>query len=214
MPRANTSEERRVIRERLIQTGRDRFTVAGLTKTSLSELTKGAGIGKGSFYSFFDCKEALFLAIVESEETEFRRRLLADIEDANDGRRAVVILLMAAVQRLDRHPFMRLLLDVDTLRGLTLRIDPARIRDHRSEDAEFFIGVLRSWQARGWLRPEIDSTLAFEVLTAMFSMSIQMDLVGRDIVMRAAKEVAEAMAERWCPDEPHRENPAYPEPDS
>ena len=214
MPRANTNEERRVIRERLMQTGRERFTIAGLTKTSLSELTKGAGIGKGSFYSFFDCKEALFLAIIESEETEFRRRLLADIEDANDGRRAVVILMMSAVHRLDRHPFMRLLLDVDTLRALTLRIDPGHMRDHRSEDAEFFIGVFRSWQARGWLRPEIDCTRAFEVLTAMFSMSIQTELIGRDIIMRAATEMAEALAERWCPDESHGEGPTCPETDT
>jgi NADH:ubiquinone oxidoreductase subunit E len=48
-----TEKERNRIRNQLIERGRECFSKFGIKKTSIEELTKAAGIAKGSFYSFF-----------------------------------------------------------------------------------------------------------------------------------------------------------------
>ena len=69
MPRAYTEAEQAAIRARLLAEGERRFAEHGLHAVTIRALTQAAGIGKGSFYLFFDSKEALFFAIQEHLET-------------------------------------------------------------------------------------------------------------------------------------------------
>lgn len=202
MPRAYTPAERERIRERLLQVGREGFTAVGLAKITIAELAREAGIGKGSFYQFFESKEELFLAVQEQEEASFKAALVCELDQAASGRDAVRTLLLAAATRLDEHPFLRLLLDPQTLAALTLRVPPERLAAHREDDRAYFITLLRGWKRRGWLRPQVEPRTAFEVLTAMFLLSTQRELLGPAAARRATAELAEALAERWCPHEP------------
>jgi AcrR family transcriptional regulator len=198
MPRAHTPDEKRAIRDRLLASGRDRFARFGLHKTTIAELARGAGIGKGSFYQFYDSKEELFMAVQEDEESRFKSELVAEIEAAGDGRAAVVALLECVATRLDRHPFLRTLLDPQTLQVLTLRLSAERLAEHRERDRSFFLELARSWQQRGWLRDDVDPDGFFAVLAAMFAISLQREMIGEGIVEVATREIAEAVADRWC----------------
>lgn len=199
MPRAHTEAEREVIRARLLSSGRERFQRQGLAKVSVAELARDAGIGKGSFYAFFESKEALFLAIQEADEAALRGGLEAELEAASSGREAVRALLLYAATRLAEQPFLRLLLDPETVAMLSLRAPPERLAAHREGDAAFFVTLVGCWRERGWIREETDPSLVFEVLTAMFLLSTRGDLMEPGALRRAAAELAEAAAERWCP---------------
>ena len=51
----NFSErEKEIIRNKLLEKGREFFSTYGLKKTSVEELTQAAGIAKGSFYTFYN----------------------------------------------------------------------------------------------------------------------------------------------------------------
>jgi AcrR family transcriptional regulator len=199
MPRAHTEAEREVIRERLLGSGRERFQRQGLAKVSVAELARDAGIGKGSFYAFFESKEALFLAIQEADEAALREGLRRELESAGSGREAVRALLLFTATRLAEQPFLRLLLDPETVAVLSLRLPAERLAAHREGDAAFFVALIEGWRERGWIREEVDSTLVFEVLTAMFLLSTRGDLMQPAALRRAAAELAEAAAARWCP---------------
>lgn len=199
MPRAHTPAERERIRERLLQVGRDGFTRVGLAKITIADLARDAGIGKGSFYQFFASKEELFLAVQEQEEAAFKATLVRELERAGSGRAAVRTLLMTTATRLDEHPFLHRLLDPETLSELTLRVAPERLAAHQEADRCHFVALLEGWKRRGWLRPEVDTGVAFDVLTAVFSITLQRELLGREAVRQAVTEIAEAMAARWCP---------------
>jgi len=198
MPRAHTDQERQEIRKRLLTGGRDRFIQVGLQKTTLSDLAADAGIGKGSFYQFFASKEELFMAIQEDEETHFKRALVQDLDQAANGREAVVTLLRCVATRLERHPFLQALLDPQVLGALTLRISPARLQEHQADDRAFFLDLAGDWKQRGWLRDHVEPQTVFDVLVAMFGISVQRGLLGSDVVQRATAELAEAVADRWC----------------
>lgn len=199
MPRAHTPAERERIRERLLQAGCDGFTRVGLAKITIADLAREAGIGKGSFYQYFATKEELFLAVQEQQEAAFKAALVRELERAGSGRAAVRTLLLATATRLDAHPFLRRLLDPETLSELALRVPAERLAAHRDADQAYFEGLLRGWVERGWLRPDVDLGVAFAVLTAVFAISLQRDLLGPEVVRCAVTELAEAVAARWCP---------------
>lgn len=199
MPRAHTPQERARIRERLLQAGRDGFTRVGLAKATIAELARDAGIGKGGFYQFFESKEELFLAVQEQEELAFKATLQRELDRAGSGRAAVRTLLLVTATRLDDHPFLRRLLDPETLSALTLRVPPERLAAHRQADRAYFMELLREWKRRGWLRPQVDLGVAFDVLTAIFVITLQRELMGADAARHAVTELAEATARHWCP---------------
>ncbi|MCA9717766.1 MAG: TetR/AcrR family transcriptional regulator [Myxococcales bacterium] len=198
MPRPHTPAERERIRARLLEVGRDSFARAGLAKVSIAELARSAGIGKGSFYQFFESKEELFFAVHEHEEETFKAALARELEQAPSKRDAVRSLLLASATRLDEHPFLRQLLDPVTIRALTLRVAPERVAAPSLGSALIAQPRLRQWQRRGWLRPELDVETAVDVLTAMFVITLQRELVGAEATLRALDELAESVAARWC----------------
>ncbi len=198
MPRAHTPEERQRIRERLLAAGLECFTQVGLVKSTIADLARTAGIGKGSFYQFFESKELLFLEVQEQQEAEFKITLLDQLDRTASPREALATLLQAAATRLDDHPFLRLLLEPQTLAALTVRVDPRRLNAHRQDDRTFFIGLVKGWQERGWLRPEVKPREVFDVLVSLFVMSVQRNLADRGTVRRATATIAEALADRWC----------------
>jgi AcrR family transcriptional regulator len=206
VPRAYTPAERERIRERLVQAGRDGFSRLGLSKITVAELARDAGIGKGSFYQFFASKEELFLAVQEQEEAAFKAALVRELERARSGHDAVRTLLVATATRLTDHPLLRRLLDPETLSALALRVPAERLAAHQAADRAYFEALVHGWRQRGWLHAEVEPGVVFDVLSAVFAVTLQRELFGAASMQRAIVEIAEAVAARWCP------SPAAPAP--
>jgi AcrR family transcriptional regulator len=74
-------EERR---RQLIEFATERFASNGYHPTSVADIVRGVGVGKGVFYWYFDSKEALFRAILRNAQGELRRYQADAIADAGD----------------------------------------------------------------------------------------------------------------------------------
>lgn len=61
-----------------------RFAEHGYHPTSVAEIVKGLGVGKGVFYWYFSSKEELFLEILRDAQHDLRRRQKAAIEGMED----------------------------------------------------------------------------------------------------------------------------------
>jgi AcrR family transcriptional regulator len=198
MPRALNETERAHITELLHERGRERFARQGLEKTTISELVEDAGIGKGSFYLFFERKEDLFLSIQAREEARFRAALGKELA-GKPPREAITTLLSAPSRRLREHPFLRLLVDPRTLAELMLRVGRERLETEQSADREFFKGLTRTWLKQGKLRRNIDAEEVFATLTGMFLVELGRNVAGDDATNRARDALMLAVVERWCP---------------
>lgn len=64
MARAFTEEERQAIRQKLLETALELVHDKGKKSLSIAELTRRAGIAQGSFYSFWDGKDALIADLI------------------------------------------------------------------------------------------------------------------------------------------------------
>lgn len=76
MPTPFTAEQQEEIKEKLFHAGIRLSRTLGVQRMTVSRLTSSCGIAKGSFYSFFDSKEAFILALIEYADQKTKKLLL------------------------------------------------------------------------------------------------------------------------------------------
>lgn len=203
MPRAHTEEEVARIRRNLLEKGRARFERQGLLRTTIAELCEDASIGKGSFYKFYPSKEELFVAISHLEERRFRQDLLDDL--AGDSHRKLVLgLLEAPSRRLREHPFLRSLLDPETIAELNLRLGSKRMRADQESDREFFIDLARRWKKMGILNKSVAPEDVFAALSGLFLVELGRPLMHETDIDRSLTTMRNALVDAWVVEGPGR----------
>jgi len=77
------------VRERLIARGLSRMHAVGFTATGVQEVVAEAGVPKGSFYHYFDSKEAFAIAVIDAYAAELaaplQALLLDEVTSPTDG---------------------------------------------------------------------------------------------------------------------------------
>ena len=68
MPANFTEEQRQSIRQKLITIGYDLIREVGLKKMKVSVIAERADIATGTFYHFFDSKEAFVQALIDYQD--------------------------------------------------------------------------------------------------------------------------------------------------
>lgn len=69
-------------REKILTSGQSLIELRGYSALGVAEICKAAGVPKGSFYYFFESKEALALAVIDAQ-WEAQRRAWASVLDSD-----------------------------------------------------------------------------------------------------------------------------------
>lgn len=59
----NREEKKRATRKKIMDTALELFAEHGYEATTVHQITEGAGVAKGTFFNYFDCKEDVFCDI-------------------------------------------------------------------------------------------------------------------------------------------------------
>jgi AcrR family transcriptional regulator len=68
----------------IIEIAQKRFGMFGLEKTTMKEIAADLNMSKGSLYYYFPDKEHLYRAVVEKEQAEFIKKVVAKIQLTDD----------------------------------------------------------------------------------------------------------------------------------
>ncbi len=154
MPKPFSEEERALIRERLMEQGNAQFSHFGLKKTSVEELAKAAGISKAAFYLFFESKESLFMDVVERAEEQYRKEVLAVIEQplpestAESQRARLVAALRKAFTLWKTISILQFFTRSD-YEWVSHRISLEKIQEHTANDQKFIEDLIATCRANG-----------------------------------------------------------------
>ncbi len=77
----------------IINVAIEKFSAKGFTQTTMQEIAREAGVGKGTIYRFFRSKEDLVYGLIESAITEITDRIRSEVgklADPVDKLRAVI----------------------------------------------------------------------------------------------------------------------------
>ncbi|MCM1253676.1 MAG: TetR/AcrR family transcriptional regulator [Clostridium sp.] len=164
MPASFTKKQQNKIREQLFHEGIKLFRTYGVQRTTVSKLTSVCGIAKGSFYSFYESKEAYILALIKWAESKTEEMLKEKL---------------AGRSRMSAHEFLEffreyLYSEYDLMNGLTID-DFLWLKTHMA-DADLFNPVDQMAQAKIWLsliydvRDGIDYGIVVNLIKSIYAM--------------------------------------------
>ena len=146
------------------------FTTKGYERTSIADLAREAGIGKGTVYSYFRKKSEIFLAFCE-EQVEVLRLTIQQTETAGMG----LLDRLLAIYREDfrfmqQNPEFGLLLMRETFFPLDLHEEQSRRLDDRY--IALLVPLLKKAQRQGELRCDLELTLVLGHFYGLYNMVV------------------------------------------
>ncbi len=179
MPRGFSEKEKTVIRDKLLEKGREFFMTCGIRKTNVEDLTRAAGISKGAFYVFFDSKEELFLEVIEQFEAEYRAGLYDfPIDRRRSPRQNFKRMLRTALTEWSKNPLFSKL-DQSELAALMRKLPEERIQAHARSDDVFVAQLVERWKDQG-VKIEGEPVGVSGLMKALFFVSLHKDDFSQD----------------------------------
>ena len=195
MAKAFNEKERQKIKEKLIELGKEHFCRYGLKKTSISDLTKQAGIAQGSFYLFFKSKEELLFEILEIEETRIKEGLMQELFaggsiDCESFKR----FLKLAFAEAERNPIIKMMFDVAEYEAFLRKLPQEKIEKHIQEDSDLLTPLVVHMQSQG-LIGQMDPKVIGGMLRSIFTIAIHKREIGEDIFINVVNLLIDTVSE-------------------
>jgi len=185
-----TARGERTLRK-ILDAARREFGDHGFADSSIVGITQRAGVALGTFYTYFDSKEALFQALVRDMSAQVREQVgpvLGQARDAFDAERRALEAFLQFVR--DHRDIYRIIDEAEF-------VDPAAYREHYETTANRIVARLSAAREKG----DIDASFSDEQLQvlAWAMMGANVFLGLRYFVWDDADEnmVASAMSRVW-----------------
>jgi AcrR family transcriptional regulator len=192
MARAFSDSNKDRIKHTLLQKGREYFIKYGLKKTSVDELARAAGIAKGSFYKFFDSKEALFLAIHEQSEGKMRTDLMQTIHRAIKPADKLRLFFKSSFLMLEDDPLMSIIFTNGELENLSGVMTSEEFKEHYRQAIVYMKELIGQWQAEGIIKP-LDAEVAGNMIASVFYIFLQKENLGEAMYARVTDMLVECL---------------------
>ena len=199
MAKAFTASNREKIKESLLQKGQEYFIRYGLKKTSVEELAKAAGISKGSFYKFFDSKEALFMAIHEELEKKIREDLLEKLENKVEPADRLRVFLKSSFLYLEEDPLLRVVFGREELGNISGIVTSEQFKEHYHQNIHFMKELALQWQKEGIIR-QLDIEVVSNLLASTFYIFLQKENLSDDMYFKVVDMLIECLVNYICVD--------------
>lgn len=181
-------KKKKQTRSAILKAAQHLFSKKGYDNTSIDELAKQAGIGKGTIYSYFQAKSEIFLAFCE-EQFQFVYQELIDKSDPDAPLiKQLMTIFMGEFQFVSRDKEFGRILMRETIFPKDLTDDRSREIDNKYID--LLVPILKKAQLRRELRTDLELILVTGHLYALYIMTISAWYMGR---LLSEEDVAQAM---------------------
>lgn len=185
-----TERGRRTLRA-ILDAAAVEFSERGFHESSISGITRRAGVALGSFYTYFDSKDAVFRALVRDMSDQVRKHVAPAIKGAQGGQIGAEQAALAAFIRFARdHKEIYRIIDEAEF------VDPESFRLHYASTADRITARLRAAAARGELRPEVGEIHAWALMGMNVFLGLRYSVWAEDAAPEVIAEVVGAMLER------------------
>ncbi len=175
----------RKTRRAILDAARSEFGERGFHDASISGITRRAGVALGSFYTYFDSKDALFRALVRDMSDQVRDHVAPVLQSAPDQVAAEQAGLKAFIDFVRGHKEIYRIIDEAEF------VDPESFRAHYSTTAERIAQRLEAAAARGEVRGDHSEVHAWAIMGMNVFLGLRYGVWGEEL---SADTVARAVA--------------------
>ena len=142
MPKTFSENEREYIRARLIEETKDCLSIYGIRKTTVDEVVKRVGIPKGTFYLFYESKEALILDVILRFNAEVQTQLVQNVAEMSEKPDAESLTeIIFGLYMSVKESFLMKIIANGELDFFMRKAPPEYTAQHAAED-DFMVGKL------------------------------------------------------------------------
>ncbi len=163
------------------------FAERGFHDASISGITRRAGVALGSFYTYFDSKDAVFRALVRDMSAQVRDHVAPEIRAAPDQIAAERAGLFHFLQFVQRHKEIYRIIDEAEF------VDPESFRQHYEETAARIRERLEAAVARGELKPGTGEVHAWAIMGMNVFLGLRYGVWAPDQPIAAVADAVAAM---------------------
>jgi AcrR family transcriptional regulator len=156
--KAPRTERGRRTRRAILDAAAVEFGSLGFHDASISGITRRAGVALGSFYTYFDSKDAVFRALVRDMSDQVRDHVAPAVRAAPDGLAAERAGLEQFISFVRGHKEIYRIIDEAEF------VDPDSFRRHYQTTADRIEARLRAAAARGEVRADVGDVHAWALM--------------------------------------------------
>ncbi|WP_206244174.1 TetR/AcrR family transcriptional regulator [Novosphingobium terrae] len=191
-----TERGRRTLRA-LLNAAALEFGEKGFHDAAISQITARAGVAAGSFYVYFDSKEAIFTALVKDMSMQVRDYVAPRIADAPDQLAAEKAGQAAYLDFVREHREIYRIIDESEF------VDPASYREHYTNSANRIAARLQAAMERGEIAPGNAEVRAWALMGINVFLGLRFGVWSdddtSDVLADAGRFIAEGLAPRSKP---------------
>lgn len=161
--KAPRTERGRKTLRKLLDASAIEFGEKGFHEASVSSITRRAGVALGTFYTYFDSKDALFKALVQDMSAQVKSSAGSAVEALREagGHSAFDVEEVALASFLE---FARAHKEIYRIIDESEFVDPASYRAHYEATAKRIFDRLRAGAGNGEIREDIEEAHAWAVM--------------------------------------------------
>jgi AcrR family transcriptional regulator len=185
-----TARGERTLRK-ILDAARHEFGEQGFAASSIVGITQRAGVALGTFYTYFDSKEAVFQALVRDMSGQVREQVgpvLGQASDALDGERRALEAFLEFVR--DHRDIYRIIDEAEF-------VDPAAYREHYETTASRIAARLIAARGKGQLNSSFTDEELQVLAWGMMGANVFLGLRYSVWEDADAAPIAEAMSRVW-----------------
>ncbi len=198
MPKGFTNEEKRIIRNKLIEKGIELFEIYGVKKTNVEELTNSVGISKGSFYLFYNSKEELFFDVLKKTEKKLIKEMRLIIKDMKSNPREVFKkFLRFHIKSPTENPIIQQIADKNIREYIIRKTRNVPKLEKYLQTYDYLPLFIKMWQKDGIIINK-DPELLAGILKAIFTIGLDdsiKEYIGRDRLPEVIENLIEIITD-------------------
>lgn len=169
MPANFTEKQRQDIREKLIASGYDLIREIGLKKMKVSVIAERVDIATGTFYHFFDSKEAYVKALIDAQSGKLQEELLAALNPEGKLTAEQMIRILRESFRTENNILMELTLDDWVWLKSHMMNTGMFQKAHDEQEAAQYLTYVEG------IRPDLDVRIIINFFKTIYSMAQNRD---------------------------------------
>lgn len=174
----------------ILNAGRELFYLKGFKDTNVSDITKAAGVGVGTFYNYYDSKEKLFFEVFMKESEKHKKYVMESIDLNGDPIEVANSLISMNITAMNTNLILQEWNNQELLGELEQFY--REVNDKNGDSFQsFYSEVLKKWRAEEKIRKDIDD----ELLLEFFHILEYIDSHKKDMGIKHFPEVVRYLGE-------------------
>lgn len=184
----------------LLKAARAVFAREGYKAANVADIAGEAGLGVGTFYNYFDSKEAVFFEVYVKENQALKARIRAAVDPGADPVTFVSKMLTMNFQEMNANPILREWRNKELFARLeSLFAESGEVSRLQASAEEGQLAMIRKWKEGGQMRTDIADDRVMAIFRALPYIELHKEEIGVEHFPDLIREMSELIMRGLAP---------------